>query len=290
VDFLDEFEGSRRASSGVYLYQTAVAGATESYTQLAENDWNGTAYQPVDVNRGGMLLGYAREFDNGVEVASDAYTEMAGAVRTTLVPPSGTDFVPMKLNGLGHALLKIANTAPAQFGIYRDSEWVPLNSAFPSVTFTPVALDDSDRVVGNTSGSSFGPALLTEEGIVRLANVVPDGDGWKIYQGSIKAVNDYGVMVGVANKTGHSGTLKRCFIMWRNDDQDGDGIPDDWERQIFQDDANDDLVTAWDVRGEDDFDGDGLSNLEEYLNSRDPVTDAETLATDVGLTVFNRLE
>lgn len=290
VAFDSEFEASRIASSGVYLYQTPVLGATESYTQLAEDDWDGVAYQPVDVNRAGVFLGNARDFEDGLEVDSDVYIETPGPTYETLTPPTGDQFVPLKVNGLGHALLKIENSLPSEFGVYRDSTWVPLSSAFPSgVSLVPIGLDDLDRVVGNATGG-FGPSLLTEQGIVRLANAAPLGEGWQLHQGSIKAVNDQGVMVGVSPKTGHPGGPQRCFILWRNDDQDGDGIPDDWERQIFEDDPNDDLTSIADVRGEDDFDGDGLSNLEEFWNNGDPATNAETLASDVGLTVFNRLE
>ena len=48
-------------------------------------------------------------------------------------------------------------------------------------------------------------------------------------------------------------------------DSDGDGIPDAWERDMIDFDPDDGLNTLADVRPGDDFDGDGLSNLMEYL-------------------------
>ena len=48
-------------------------------------------------------------------------------------------------------------------------------------------------------------------------------------------------------------------------DSDGDGIPDAWERDMIDFDPDDNLRTLADVRPGDDFDGDGMSNLLEYL-------------------------
>ena len=48
-------------------------------------------------------------------------------------------------------------------------------------------------------------------------------------------------------------------------DSDGDGIPDAWERDMIDFDPEDGLNSLADVRPDDDFDGDGLSNLLEYL-------------------------
>jgi len=47
------------------------------------------------------------------------------------------------------------------------------------------------------------------------------------------------------------------------EDSDGDGLPDAWERALIA--ASGRPLTLADVRPNDDFDGDGLSNLQEYL-------------------------
>ncbi|MBW2680983.1 MAG: calcium-binding protein [Deltaproteobacteria bacterium] len=47
------------------------------------------------------------------------------------------------------------------------------------------------------------------------------------------------------------------------DDSDNDGIPDDWEMQYFG---------SLDRDGTGDFDGDGISDLDEYLNGTDPAS------------------
>jgi N-sulfoglucosamine sulfohydrolase len=56
-----------------------------------------------------------------------------------------------------------------------------------------------------------------------------------------------------------------------NEDTDGDGLPDDWERWIIQHDPYDDINTLADVRPEDDFDGDGIPNGQEFLLGTSPV-------------------
>jgi len=47
------------------------------------------------------------------------------------------------------------------------------------------------------------------------------------------------------------------------EDSDGDGLPDAWERALMQILGGD--LTLADIRPEDDSDGDGMSNLDEYL-------------------------
>ncbi|MFZ4768042.1 MAG: hypothetical protein ACOYMN_24095 [Roseimicrobium sp.] len=48
-------------------------------------------------------------------------------------------------------------------------------------------------------------------------------------------------------------------------DSDGDGIPDAWEQALIDSDYTGKLSGLGDVRANDDLDGDGLSNLQEYL-------------------------
>ena len=48
-----------------------------------------------------------------------------------------------------------------------------------------------------------------------------------------------------------------------SEDADNDGLPDTWERELVEWSGGA-LASIWDVRGGDDFDGDGMSNLEEY--------------------------
>jgi hypothetical protein len=56
-------------------------------------------------------------------------------------------------------------------------------------------------------------------------------------------------------------------------DTDGDGISDTWEQQIVDVYYDDEIESIEDVHPEDDFDGDGFSNIREFLsdsNALDP--------------------
>lgn len=48
-------------------------------------------------------------------------------------------------------------------------------------------------------------------------------------------------------------------------DSDGDGLPDSWEKDLIDFDPDDGLGTLADVKPGDDSDGDGMSNLSEYI-------------------------
>jgi hypothetical protein len=58
-----------------------------------------------------------------------------------------------------------------------------------------------------------------------------------------------------------------AFATSLSDDADGDGIPDYMEQQIVDADPDDDINDIRDVHGDDDFDGDGFSNAEEWANN-----------------------
>lgn len=54
-------------------------------------------------------------------------------------------------------------------------------------------------------------------------------------------------------------------------DADGDGLPDWWEQRIVNASTNDAITEISQVLPDDDFDGDGVSNADEYLNHTDPL-------------------
>jgi hypothetical protein len=63
-------------------------------------------------------------------------------------------------------------------------------------------------------------------------------------------------------------TLRATYFQW---DSDLDGLDDGWEQQIIDADSSDDIDTLAEVRPDDDFDGDGVSNGDESSLGRDPV-------------------
>jgi len=72
-------------------------------------------------------------------------------------------------------------------------------------------------------------------------------------------------------------------------DQDKDGMPDDFEEQIIDADPEDETDTIQDVLPDDDFDGDGYSNYQEYMNDTDPVRQEAPLASVAALVAVSLL-
>jgi hypothetical protein len=66
------------------------------------------------------------------------------------------------------------------------------------------------------------------------------------------------------------GQAKYLFSFDPYKDTDSDGLPDWWEQQIVNFNASDAIMTIEDVLPEDDFDGDGLTNAEEFSEGSDP--------------------
>ena len=70
-------------------------------------------------------------------------------------------------------------------------------------------------------------------------------------------------MRGDHSKIGRPGETTRMDLTL-GEDSDGDGIPDAWERALIHASGGA-LTSLKEIRGDDDFDGDGLSNMDEYL-------------------------
>ncbi len=65
-------------------------------------------------------------------------------------------------------------------------------------------------------------------------------------------------------------------------DDDGDGLPDDWEQQIIDDNPGDSIVDIYDVLSEDDYDDDGLTNGQEYELGLDPTVPLDSTTDSDG--------
>lgn len=69
-------------------------------------------------------------------------------------------------------------------------------------------------------------------------------------------------MIGDFSKLGEP-AQKTHLNLTLGEDSDGDGLPDAWERLLIA--ASGQNLSLQDIRPGDDFDGDGISNLNEYL-------------------------
>lgn len=64
-------------------------------------------------------------------------------------------------------------------------------------------------------------------------------------------------------------------------DSDNDGLPDSWEQELIDQDQTGRLRTLADVRPDDDLDGDGLTNLQEYIAGTYALDGSDRLALEV---------
>lgn len=177
------------------------------------------------------------------------------------------------LAGLAGSLLTVAAWAfpPAPdhliYGYVRDEQGTPLNRPNAEVW-----LEANERVlvkvpIGADSepGVNYRLAIPVDSGITgdlytpnALRPTVPFRLRVKIGNVTYLPIE----MSGVANFVTRPGASSRVDLTL-GVDSDGDGIPDSWERQLIAGMGGG--KTLADINPNDDADGDGLSNLQEYL-------------------------
>ena len=81
---------------------------------------------------------------------------------------------------------------------------------------------------------------------------------------------DIGVYNGIINVTSNGGSAN-ISVRIEVADADADGLPDNWERQIIDDNPNDDIVSIEDVNPRDDYDRDGYTNQQECMGRTNPI-------------------
>jgi len=64
-------------------------------------------------------------------------------------------------------------------------------------------------------------------------------------------------------------------------DSDNDGLPDSWEQDVIDSDTTGTLLSLADIRPGDDLDGDGMTNLEEYIAGTYALNGLDRLALEV---------
>lgn len=177
------------------------------------------------------------------------------------------------LAGLAGSLLTVAAWAfpPAPdhliYGYVRDEQGTPLNRPNAEVW-----LEANDRVLVKVPvvtdpepGVNYRLAIPVDSGVTgdlytpnALRPTVPFRLRVKIGNVTYLPIE----MSGVANFVTRPGASSRVDLTL-GVDSDGDGIPDAWERQLIAGLGGG--KTLADINPNDDADGDGLSNLQEYL-------------------------
>jgi hypothetical protein len=133
--------------------------------------------------------------------------------------------------------------------LYDTGEWVESTRGNPDGTFRFTNLPSGNYIVQATAPGYFGEFF--EE--------TPDWD-----------------QATAVTLTGSEGAVGVDFTLEKQIDTDGDGMSDDWEQLIIDVDSEDDIVDMYDVLPQDDYDGDGFSNLREFLSASSGV-DAQVI-------------
>jgi len=130
-------------------------------------------------------------------------------------------------------------------------------------------------VTGTNFGASQGSGTVTFNGIAATVT------NWS--NTSINTVVPSGAATGfvVVTVGGVSSNGATFTVTASNGDSDGDGLPDAWEMQYFGNLSN---------GANNDPDGDGITNLQEYLQGRNPTRGNIFVPNSVDLKVFTQLE
>jgi hypothetical protein len=87
-------------------------------------------------------------------------------------------------------------------------------------------------------------------------------------------------MQGQVRVLGDSGKSTRLDLTL-GVDSDGDGLPDAWEQDMIDFDPSDGINNLGDVRPGDDTDGDGMTNLAEYIAGTYPFEKTDALRLEI---------
>ena len=177
--------------------------------------------------------------------------------------------------------------APAHeiYGIVRDELGRPLTAAEGIVIMTGHGVE----ITRATTDPSIGPGINYKLSVPMDSGTLPG-----LYQQSaLQPLMDFtlkvvigGVsyvpiqMVGSLKQIGSPGGRTRLDLTL-GVDSDGDGLPDAWEQALIDSDVTGRLHTLADVTPDGDLDGDGLSNMAEYLLGTYPLAATDGLKLEV---------
>ncbi len=181
------------------------------------------------------------------------------------------------------------------FGIVRDAKGTPL-----TVTASITLSSNSKDIVTGPISSSIGPEINyslkipMDAGITQTLYVPTALRPTMPYTVRVNIGNDVFVpleVMGGNNTIGEPGGRTRLDLTL-GADSDGDGLPDQWEKDLIDFNPNDAIKTLADVSPEGDIDGDGVSNYVEYVAGTYAFTKSETFRLDIIETVgiFARLQ
>lgn len=145
-----------------------------------------------------------------------------------------------------------------------------------NVTSGNVSLYLDGTSSGSPHSATFGSLQVDAAVLGQHHQTVSSYDATKAFTGKLDDVRVYSVVLDP----------EHAIDLFRPNDLDRDGLPDDWEQSLFGNLAT--LASA-----DDDLDGDGASNRDEYESGTNPgdyyngTTPVVTLVSGSGQTIYN---
>ncbi len=173
------------------------------------------------------------------------------------------------------------------FGSVRDDRGNPLATGVGTIILSGSGNQEIVRGLSDTTG--LGPGINYS-----LPVPIDSGTSGALYTVSaLRPLLPFTIRVVIENvsyvpieMSGTTWTIGTSSDSTRIDltlgiDSDGDGLPDAWEFDVINGDSTGRLRTLADVRPDDDLDGDGLTNLQEYLIGTYPLDSSDGLALEI---------
>ena len=182
-----------------------------------------------------------------------------------------------------------ATPFPQQFDPFLN-DWVEATHLLPNVGYLAHGLDDENAMVAAGEVSAdFSLELKIGHNLIAM----PLTTAYPQSESAIVNIFEEDRGTQITPPLATSDTLFKNKLYWIKSatafstdtltwitDADDDTIADDWERRIIDDDLLDAIDAIVAVNPDDDYDGDGLSNLYEYRVDTDPTiadSDGDTL-------------
>ncbi|MES2657727.1 MAG: alpha-L-rhamnosidase C-terminal domain-containing protein [Verrucomicrobiota bacterium] len=257
-------EAGQAAGTGLFtMYWTPLDNAVTEATVLSQ--WTGAAITPSVVTQ--LVLG-----NEGRSTLNEGFPGLIDEARISRVARAAGEFIfgmPVDIDQDGlpddwEQQIITANPADAI---------VNIGGVLPGADFDGDTLTNlQEYQFGTNPTVANNPADLDGDGLA---------DAWeRTYFTSIT------IHVGDDNPDGDAFTNEQEETLGTHplvyddpNDIDKDGLPDDWELRIINAHGDDAITTIQQVQPEDDFDGDGATNFEEYVAGTAP-DDAGSLPGD----------
>ncbi|NJK91337.1 MAG: LamG domain-containing protein [Blastochloris sp.] len=166
--------------------------------------------------------------------------------------------------GMGAAGVRAQSFLIGTTGNFNDGQWHHAVAVYDAVSKT-AKIYVNGQLQGLQKASGYGGTILSGNVLdTQTLNNVSGENSNPFHLGSHNGAQEF-LQGNLDDVRIYRGTLTPQQILdLTNPDSDQDGLSDAWEQQIIDANLTDGITSLADVRPEDDFDGDGMSNFYEY--------------------------